>query len=438
MSFNTSSSFFSPVDDTFINRKNRNILTSRNNNDDGEYDDFNERSIYPETSLSHNLTLNQVSPYMPIKTLIESPFKPVHAQSTPFKNLNQDNAESNLKLKIKAHQRQFHDSINNMQSDVNFSAKPINKETYLNSVFNSRRSINNSNINNNNNNDKNLSHNNIIPLEPLRNSNLNNKNKFTTDSKNSKHTLAQDLDNPYFNEAVGRIVNKEFEIRKLLFGILTFLIYRFFRSIIRLFVYTNPIFGNTTNNISHKIELISENISNENMSKILKFISLSFSFDNILKIGHYIELIFISLFSIILITSIYRILKPQDKCLDLPLTVAQRKILGLTLDERKDIKNEEYEDELAMKKLLSASSSPERAEKPTRIVMPDYKGLDAVMGSLTNLAINNNNNNNSISNNNNKNNNNNIKRDLISPKGKYMFDINNDLRNQSNYNSNYY
>lgn len=436
MSFNTSS-FFSPVDDTFINRKRRNISTLINNKDDVEYDDINERSIYPETSLSHNLTHNQVSPYMPIKTLIESPFKPVYAQSTPFKNLNQDNAESNLKLKIKAHQRQFHDSLNNIQSDINLSTQPISKETYLNSIFNSKRSTNNDSINNNNNSKINSSHSNIIPLESLRNSNLNNKNKFSINTKNNKHTLAQDLDNPYFNEAVGRIVNKEFEIRKLLFGILIFLIYKFLRSIIRLFVYTNPIFGNTTNNISHRIELVSENINNENISKILKLISISFSFDNILKIGHYIELILINLFSIILITSIYRILKPQDKCLDLPLTVAQRKILGLTLEENKDIKNEGYEDELVMKKLLSASSSPERTEKPTRIVMPDNKGLDAVMGSLTNLAIHNNNNNNNISSNSNSNNNN-IKRDLISPKGKYMFDINNDLRNQSKYNSNYY
>ncbi|KAG0670380.1 hypothetical protein C6P40_004271, partial [Pichia californica] len=396
MSFN-SSSFFSIGEDTFANRKNRNILPSltnnNNNNDVGNVtvSNIDERSIYPETLLSHNLSSHQISPYIPIKSLIESPFKSVHAQSTPFKDPN--NAESNLKLKIRAHQQNFQDSMNTMQSSFNIANKQVSKETYLNSAFNSKRSVT-----------RDTSNTNIIPLESFRNTNLTNYNKYTVvnNGKNTGHSVTQDLDNPYFIEALGRIVNKESEIRKLLYTVLVFLIYKFLRSIIRLFVYSNPIIGNFFNNFAIKMENFGDKLNNENISITIKWFSSFFTFENILKMSYNIERVLTCLIGLILITSLYRLLKPQDKCLDLPLTKAQRKILGLSLNEdylnkqhgdsnNSNINNDddEYEEDAMMKKLLS--TSPQRMNQPIRIVMPENKGLDDVMGSLNSLAINSNN-----------------------------------------------
>lgn len=473
MSFNTTS-FFSD------------ITKRRQNEDDTNNDSHNNTTsniINPETCLSHNLTSDQISPFIPIKSLVESPFKPTNhlspasrigsslppASPSPSSLSSSPNAKSILKMKVRAHQRQFQDSMNSMQSKFNLDSKQLNPETYLNSAFNSKRSNNGRNTNL-------MTHlknigDNDDDDDDRRMKRISQLGKRSTSSTST--SVIQDLDNPYFAEALGRIVNKELEIRKLMYGILIFLIYRFFRSIIRLFVYTNPSVGEFSNKLARNIDTFGDSISNsnDNLSKFIKWISEFFTFENILKTGAYVEYFMSFILGLIIITSSYRLLKPQDKCLDLPLSKAQRKILGLTLEEdgskgSTSGMGDEDEDEFMMKKLLSSSSSssssPEGMEKPTRIVMPDVEGLEDVMGSLNGLVINNNSNSRSnnvhntsslvhrgyynsnskedklenirnritqgnISSNNSFMNSSN-KRDFISPNGKYMFEVNNELR----------
>ncbi|GAV27410.1 hypothetical protein PMKS-000877 [Pichia membranifaciens] len=399
-----------------------------------ETDEIYERSVYPETSLAHNLSATPISPYVPIKSLVESPFKPshAHAHSTPllgssssyFRNTNgigiqtpskhdPMNAESLLKMKIKAHQRQFQDNMNTMQAGFNLADKQVSEETYLNSAFKPRRSTadvsmthlkdigsrksvdgitSNGNISQNDANGINL------PLEPLRMSSYNEgTSKYISESKGGNVSVLQNLDDPYVAEALGRIVNKELEMRKLLYGTLTFLIYRFLRSIIRLFVYTNPIFARSLRVFSKLTKEYSSSIQNERLSFFLKWLSQLFTFESFLKVGSYIEYIMSFILGTMILSTLYRLLKPQDKCLDLPLSRAQRKILGLRMDsneksiegkesgEDDDNENDDDEEEAILKKLLS--SSPQKIEQPTRVVMPGDQGIDDVMGSLNSLAI---------------------------------------------------
>lgn len=520
MSFNASS-FFSPAEDTFLNKrnpiqqsnlKNSNMLSSlplpSTGKDQPELSDIYERTIYPETSLAHNLSANPISPYVPIKSLVESPFKPshAHAHSTPlvgpsssyYKETDgvgiqtpskQDsmNAESILKMKIKAHQRQFQENMNTMQAGFNLTDKQVSQETYLNSAFKPRRSTaeismthlkdigsgnfqNGATKNNNSNNNINAS------LEPLRMSSYNGKISYTTDKKGANISVIQSLDNPYVAEALGRIVNKELEMRKLLYGTLAFLVYRFLRSIIKLFVYTNPMVAKSSNKLSRLIDNFSKSIENEKVSLFVKWISQLFTFESVLKVGSYIEYFMGVIFAIIIVSTLYRLLKPQDKCLDLPLSKAQRKILGLVADNDETTNKDsaqgkganiaddedDEEEEAIMKKLLS--SSPQKIEQPTRVVMPSNQGIDDVMGSLNSLAISNAKGNSanmtwssgmSISKANTTGSDNleSIKnklnqrnsfvnanrtdsrngRDFLSPNGKYMFGVNEELRQQNGF-----
>lgn len=531
MSFNVSS-FFSPAEDTFVNKrstnksfslKNPNMLSSLPATADGrnepETDEVYERSVYPETSLAHNLSATPISPYVPIKSLVESPFKAshAHAHSTPLVGssssyynstngirtqtpLKQDpmNADSLLKMKIKAHQQQFQDNMNVMQAGFNLADKQVSEETYLNSAFKPRRStadvsmthlkdigsrkpgdriIPNDNISQGNTNGMKL------PLEPLRMPGYNdNISKHMSDSKGNMSVL-QNLDDPYVAEALGRIVNKELEMRKLLYGTLTFLIYRFLRSIIRLFVYTNPVHAKSLRALSKLMRDYSSSIQNERLASFVKWLSQLFTFESFLRVGSYIEYMMSFILGTMIVATLYRLLKPQDKCLDLPLTRAQRKILGLTTDsndksiegqdskEGDNVENDDDEEEAILKKLLS--SSPQRIEKPTRVFMPGDQGIDDVMGSLNSLAIGNAMHNAANvtwssgmipkANGTSPGNMENIRtqlsqrngsviadrnysdgrnsRDYLSPNGKYMFAVNNELRQQGGFgasNSSFY
>lgn len=528
MSFNASS-FFSPAEDTFLNTRNKNIrnnnmLSSLRWNDGGNEREAGnvsdaersvnfgivdqERKVYqPDTSLMHNLTSTEISPFVPIKSLIESPFKPVHAQSTPANKSqfhdsngigtqsqnrkNSPNAESILKMKLQAHRRQFQDSMSNLQSDFSTVSNQVNQDTYLHSAFRPRRSMANSNSMTHLKDIGTPSRASSSQLEPLRMSNFSGLNSLSSNITQQKQqtpnisestSVAEDLNNPYMNEALSRIVNKELETRRLLYAVLAFFMYRFFRSIIRLFVYTHPFVAKFFNDFSNALQKSSKSMGNIAISAFIKWVSQLLTFENILKFGSYLEYFMSIILLVTIVSSLYKLLKPQDKCLDLPLSKAQRKILGLSLnnvgknDNNDDNNNndlndidesDEEDDEKALKKLLSAS--PKRMEKPVRVIIPDSKGLDDVMGSLNSLAINRNDvgnmtwssgmiskganedsvgkirerlsqrhNNGFI----NVSDNNKIgKRDFISPSGKYMFGVNNELRNQDTFgacNSSFY
>lgn len=265
-------------------------------------------------------------------------------------------------------------------------------------------------------------------------------------------------------------------MRKLLYGTLAFLVYRFLRSIIKLFVYTNPMVAKSSNKLSRLIDNFSKSIENEKVSLFVKWISQLFTFESVLKVGSYIEYFMSVIFAIIIVSTLYRLLKPQDKCLDLPLSKAQRKILGLVADNDETTNKDsaqgkganiaddedDEEEEAIMKKLLS--SSPQKIEQPTRVVMPSNQGIDDVMGSLNSLAISNAKGNSanmtwssgmSISKANTTGSDNleSIKnklnqrnsfvnanrtdsrngRDFLSPNGKYMFGVNEELRQQNGF-----
>jgi hypothetical protein len=337
----------------------------------------------------HKLPVHEITPYMPIKSLIDSPFKASQhnhlldrsniSNSESLNNIN--DANSLLKFKIKAHQQQFQDNlnkINNPNTEFKTVRDEINTDTYLHSAFKSRRTTS----------DK------VNKLTHLKNiGDKDQKFKPNINVNKSSGTSTQDLNNPYVLKALGRIVNKEYELRKLLYIVLLFFIYRFARSIIRLFVYTNPLVAKYCNSSANTIFQLGDQMDNFIISDSIIKVSNLFKFENVLKFGSYVEYILSLLLILTFSTSLYRLLKPQDKCLDLPLTKGQRKILGLVSEkERIHDENEDDEDDTTeeiMKKLLS--SSPQRIEQPTRVVVPE--SIDDVMGSLNGLVINKGNNN---------------------------------------------
>lgn len=525
------SSFFSPADDTFLNTRNKRPTSASasplpigNSNGDRlafsplRESTFNENlentslpniSVVHNEGLKHSLPTDCVSPYLPIKSLIESPLRQSYdSYSTSLterhtgdvngigikQRISDDrvNANTLLKMKIKAHQRQFQNEMENIQSKFKSVNTEIDNNTYLHSAFGSKRQnpglsmTHLKNIGSTENNRTNSL--NMLPIEPLQTPNFPLLNSDRNQSeKKPTETLSsiQNLSDPYVVKALGRIVNKEFEMRKLLYGMLVFFVYRFLRSIVRLFVYTNPNVASIARFLSKSIyNMGEESVHNSQIARFLKCTSRLFTFENLLKIGTYLDYIIMGILLMVVLSASFRLLKPQDKCLDLPLSNAQRKILGLSLSEKRNGKtgtagdNDEEDDETEelMKKLIA--SSPQKMEQPTRVVVPDSKTIEDVMGGLNGLALNRNerdvgnmtwssgmfstqkNNSeteniknklsqrdnslrvaNSFDNGTNNANTNNNRRDFVSPSGKYMFGVNNELKNNENYgtyNSSFY
>lgn len=416
-----SSSIFSFSGDTFLSTKNR--LKNKNvlpvPSEPSVHDTLNLKNNTSHnnsisTSMSttnrfHNLPTHEVSPYQPINPLIESPFKPSKFESSfiqaprPVNNNDAVDGSNLLKMKIKAHQRMFQDNVK-VTSPIE-----IDNTTYLQSAFNSKRNY--------------LSD----PIKQLKHINT---SQGQAKKKPELTILNKDINDPYFAEALGRIVNKEIELKKLLFSILVFAVYRFLRSIVRLFVYTSPMIAQTCKTLS---TYLSEKaaLSDDLSSFILLKIATMCTFESLLNTGSYFELILTSILVFLIVTSFYRLLKPQDKCLDLPLTKAQRKILGLIIKEdssENDLIEEEEEDsEKIMKRLLSAS--PQRIEQPVKIIVPDNESIDGVMGSFNGLELRSQQEgasqkwNSSVF----------KEQTNITPSGKYMYKMNNELRSNNSF-----
>lgn len=463
------STFFTD-DDTFLSTKNKSgasvsphkqfsplretePVSSENQNEHGS---FAGNVTLPNIKIGTstvNMDSNDISPYTPIKSLIESPFrmsnhsrKITASLGTPKYDPLAINADQLLKMKIRAHQENYHDKINSLRA--NSISNEINRDTYLHSAFKPRRTISSFSSSN----EKNVG------------SSLSSKKEDTAEIHNA-HSSINDMSNPYVVQALGRMVNKELELRKLLVATLSFLVYRLLRSIIRLFFYTSPWINNTTASLSKYLMSLTNQTNTPFLKSLLSALAQLVSFESFLAIGTYIEYILSLTLLSVITSSAYRLLKPQDKCLDLPLTKAQRKILGLGDDTSvSDEDDEDGDSDAVLKQILT--SSPQRHEKPARVVVPDTNSMEDVMGSLNSLAIGNKFNSRSYTNKNDIGNltwsagasqkaplstseanlenlrkrlssrNNytdcHVGKDILQPSGKYMYEVSNEIRKSKN------
>ncbi|TID13275.1 hypothetical protein CANINC_004961 [Pichia inconspicua] len=339
----------SVLDESFIERK------SRNSNITNTSGLINSSTTLNGGFSTGSLPVGEVSPFQSINPLVESPFQqsrfyPMQSERKVENRRNRDingsfDDDNLLKRKVRAYQKRFQDAV---QVETPLE---IDSNTYLQSAFGSKRRIQD-------------------------------KKSLTGTSKSTattKSTLNRDINDPYFTEALGRIVNKELELRKLLFSVLAFAVSRLVRSLVRLFVYTHPHLHNACDAVSAFIG-----------SKLVNFpfgstITELFTFENVLVEASYIDTTISAVLFFVMATSAYRLLKPQDKCLDLPLSTAQRKVLGLPVDEMENVGNDELDNEEEIVKRLHAS--PQRMEKPVQVVVPDIGSLDSVMGSLGGLDL---------------------------------------------------
>lgn len=377
-------------------------------------------TINNDTTINGSINLpeiNKISPYLNIKSLIETP------------NKSNNHQKSLLSEKVKQHQNEYYNDFNkNNKERGNYD---IN--AFSHSVFSRNKDI--SNIRNGNGNG-NGSDKIITDLSKIGSNNGNSKESISKGHVNNVTNVNLLLNDDCVKVAIGRIVKKDDEIRKLMICSLIILIVRFCKSIIKLFVYTHPIIGNSINKFS---KMVSQLKVNDKFDFIFDKLSEIIEFENILKFFSYSETIIQIILISIIINSVYRLIKPIDRCLDLPLTKSQRKVLGLD-DENYDIEDNLDDDngESITQKMQLASQIP--IEKPTRITIPDSKNIEDVMGGLNNLVLRggNSNSNNNININTDVGNStwssgmfNEKRREMISPSGKYLYGVNNELRNSN-------
>lgn len=302
---------------------------------------------------SGSLPMGDVSPFQRINPLVESPFRqgrfyPLQREREAERGKDNSDSydESILRRKVRAHQKRYQETVH-VETPLE-----IDSNTYLQSAFGSKKRIYDSQ------------------------KNQQDRSKLATKTTT---TLNRDINNPYFTEALGRIVNKELELRKLLFAVLAFAVSRLVRSLVRLFVYTHPEVHHACDTVS---SFIRTNMDGLPFSVVL---ASAFTFENVLLEASYVDTAVSAILLFVVATSAYRLLKPQDKCLDLPLSNAQRKVLGLTVEEAGNEESDELNDEEEAVKRLYAS--PKRMEQPVQVVVPDAGSLDGVMGSLGGLDL---------------------------------------------------
>jgi nucleoporin POM34 len=429
MSYNNSS-FFSTEEDTFATRRKQKVYQppfsksfNANTTVPGEVTNTNNLTSIGGinaniTSGNINVTLpiGEISPQTPIKSLIDSPFRSSRIHSSPITTQSPipqqsqhstTNADQLLKSKIRSHQQKYSERFNSSYANMN---GPVDNNTFLHSVFGTRSRARSMNGDQGMTNLRNIglsaSDVNLNPLQTPPVTGIKSKSRRINEHEVHGQSPIQELDNPYVSEALRRIVNKETEARKLLFSILYFLVYRFVRSFVRLFVYTHPIIGKSFNTVSANILNFADTMNERNAASIVQYFGKCLTFDSILNTTSYLEY-FVNIFTaFVIISASYRLLKPKDKCLDLPLTKAQRKILGLDVKETPaklkssdsfnsiigtqgsheyEIDEDEEDDELIRR--IRNPASPNRLMQPTRVVVPDINNLDGVMGGINSLAI---------------------------------------------------
>ncbi|VEU21480.1 DEKNAAC102497 [Brettanomyces naardenensis] len=334
-SASVNNSFFTPSDDTFLAAKRR------SNKEAG--DERVKTSNTIELSRSDRSDLfkggnpvkptSGITPYTPIKSLVSSPFKskvsvhrnedlsldsstpldvylpnssPAHTSlllSSPhFPNRDiQDDGQQHSMLKQKVRKEQEHniEQSSRYLSPQQEENKTLFSTIYERSVFKSRRPTSDA----------------ARLLSPERTFNLSpytaaedgiRRIPGTTVPPASGSSNEDDnrLASPYTEIALGRIINKDYEGRKLLITILVLLAYRFLLALIKL--------------LAIRFEL----------RKLPIFVKHGYY---VLQVANYLRYGIYAVICLSIAISVVRLVKPQDKCLDLPLTNKQRKLLGLPL-----------------------------------------------------------------------------------------------------------
>lgn len=170
-----------------------------------------------------------------------------------------------------------------------------------------------------------------------------------------KMVMIQDLENPYIKEAVARIVVRDVEKRRVIATIFAFLIWRLVKSLFGLLVLPLP--------------------------------PIHFDAWFTLDLNWGVDVIQWVLYPVLIwniISSVYRLAKPLDKCLDLPLTRQQRELVGLP--QINDLNGNKLEDDGEERDEWIPKSpqqgSIENVDKPVQIRLED---LD--LNDMANLNI---------------------------------------------------
>lgn len=256
-----------------------------------------------------------ISPYTPIKSLLSSPLKssgfssrrPMPS-STPLdegmiqpplfsgaSDVHSTTERSHIQRKTNASTNNSYSKKSNLQTPKP-KDKTLFSKIYARSAFGTRRPT------------PEVSHSINRTRTPLQKTGHIHSN--TTQAAND-----DSLDSPYMQIALGRIINRDQEIKRLLASFLSLLALKLVDALIRLAIVQMTIKGSGSSSF----------YNDSKWSRIFKY-------------THYIFYGFIVLNMLI---ATVRLLKPQDKCLDLPLTDRQRKILGLPALTSKD----EYDSE---------------------------------------------------------------------------------------------
>ncbi|GMG56300.1 unnamed protein product [Ambrosiozyma monospora] len=267
------SSMFAP-EDTFLNAKRRPQMTSPNvsmrdrpaipdltaNPQTGRASDANASTYIPQ--------LSNISSYTPIKPLVDSPFK--SAMKSPKQGSTTlsftNNTETNLSqsflvsspslsnhqisssslLKDKIRQSQYDNS--KLYSSSNSNPGLANPSIYQSSIFRSRRALNTPTLDGNR-----VLYQNIASVSGASQSHLSGPNVSlppVTGGISSEGTTEDDLNSPYVEMALKRIVNRDQETRTVLVNGFLVLVYKFFLAVVRLFIASFQV---------HKINVISKN-----------------------------------------------------------------------------------------------------------------------------------------------------------------------------------
>lgn len=324
---NSTNSFVSSADDTFSRARsvkaNSKQLPAWAHSRENFSMDGNTSNIFDKSNPVH--PSEGITSFTPIKSLVSSPFRSSHTSPRRNDNLTYDdptlgltsmgtngskkvteqlldvaNAKnvffgdnqkrySSLKQKVQQKEK-FHQH----QLQVNMTPKKQEDTTlfsqiYDRSVFRSRRTT--------------LGATPLLSANNTLSSSFNKNVDHEQQSKTRKTDNNIDLSSPYMKMALKRLINKKYEVGRLLICSLLFLFYRLICAIVAL--------------LRIKIELRSSFTQSRD--------TCIFTIITYVNYAIYAGLLFNILIAII------RLLKPQDKCLDLPLTDGQRKVLGLPL-----------------------------------------------------------------------------------------------------------
>lgn len=309
-------SYYTPMDDTFVRARQRTIGTPSN----GRVRTSNTIDLTENYDASELLDSNNpvkptagISPYTPIKSLVSSPFNA--NKLTPGRSLTASTPlDADLRLASPTLTRPAPQSPSMLQQKVrdqeqheytqtpDKADKTLFSTIYERSVFRPRRTA-------------------PTGSSPLRSP----EQTYSTINKSAyvEHSEAKDakkvepktpaqpddaLDSPYVRIAQRRIINKESESTQLIKTVIALLFYRFFAAVVQLIV----------------VQLKLKHPQ---------------SYSGYQKYQGYLNYAVYILAGIKIVTSAVRLVKPQDQCLDLPLTDQQRKALGLPLvqaDENDD------------------------------------------------------------------------------------------------------